>query len=109
MERYFHAGFRATHTDAVAQARATLLRTNAAGYVAACHAVAGVNWLDRLAHIKCPTLILAGALDVGAPVALSEAMAAQIAGSKLVVMPSASHLSVMEQPEEFSRELRAFL
>jgi len=26
-----------------------------------------------------------------------------------VVMPSASHLSVMEQPEEFSRELRAFL
>ena len=108
MERYFHAGFRATHTGAVAQARATLLRTNAAGYVAACHAVAGVNWLDRLAHIKCPTLILAGALDVGAPVALSEAMAAQIAGSKLVVMPSASHLSVMEQPEEFSRELLAF-
>jgi pimeloyl-ACP methyl ester carboxylesterase len=52
---------------------------------------------------------LAGALDVGAPVALSEAMAAQLAGSKLVVMPKASHLSVMEQPEDFSRELQAFL
>jgi 3-oxoadipate enol-lactonase len=109
MERYFHAEFRATQTAAVAHARATLLRTKANGYVAACHAVAGVNWLDLVAHIKCPTLILAGALDVGAPVALSEAMAAQIAGSKLVVMPEASHLSVMEQPEQFARELRAFL
>jgi 3-oxoadipate enol-lactonase len=109
MERYFHAEFRAAQADAVAEARATLLRTKADGYVAACHAVAGVNWLDRLAQIKCPTLILAGALDVGAPVALSEAMAAQIAGSKLVVMPKASHLSVMEQPEDFDRELRAFL
>jgi len=109
MERYFHAEFRAAQTNAVTEARATLLRTKADGYVAACHAVAGVNWLERLAQIQCPTLILAGALDVGAPVVLSEAMAAQIAGSKLVVMPKASHLSVMEQPEDFSRELRAFL
>ena len=109
MERYFHAEFRATQTAAVAQARATLLRTSAAGYAAACHAVAGVNWLGSLDQIRCPTLILAGALDVGAPVALSEAMAAQITGSKLVVMPKASHLSVMEQPEDFSRELQAFL
>jgi 3-oxoadipate enol-lactonase len=109
MERYFHAEFRAAKTDAVAQARATVLRTSAAGYVAACHAVAGVDWLGRLDLIKCPTLILTGALDVGAPVALSEAMASLIAGSKLVVMPHASHLSVMEQPEEFARELTAFL
>jgi 3-oxoadipate enol-lactonase len=109
MERYFHAEFRATQTAAVAQARAMVLRTSAAGYVAACHAVAGVDWLGRLDQIKCPTLILAGALDVGAPVALSEAMAARIAGSKLVVLPKASHLSVAEQPDDFSRELRAFL
>ena len=109
MERYFHAEFRATETAAVADARTTLLRTEPAGYVAACHAVAGVNWLDQLASIQCPTLILAGALDVGAPVALSEAMAARIAGAKLVVMPQASHLSVLEQPVEFAREVGEFL
>ena len=108
MERYFHAEFRATETAAVAKARATLLRTAPAGYVAACHAVAGVNWLDQLAGIQCPTLILAGALDVGAPVALSDAMAAQIPGAKLVVMPKASHLSVLEQPVDFAHELGAF-
>ncbi len=109
MERYFHAEFRASQPAAVAQARATVLRTSATGYVAACHAVAGVDWLGRLNLIKCPSLILAGALDVGAPVALSEAMASRIKGSTLVVMPQASHLSVMEQPVEFCRELRKFL
>jgi 3-oxoadipate enol-lactonase len=109
MERYFHAEFRATEMAVVDQARATVLRTSAAGYVAACHAVAGVDWLARLDLIKCPTLILAGALDVGAPVALSEAMASRIKDSKLVVMQKASHLSVMEQPEDFTRELTAFL
>ncbi len=109
MERYFHAEFRAAEKDAVAEARKALLRTAPAGYVAACHAVAGVNWLGQLAQIKCPTLILAGALDIGAPVALSQAMAEQIQGSRLVVMPKASHLSVLEQPLDFSREVSAFL
>ena len=109
LERYFHAEFRATEPVAVAEVRKTLLRTTPAGYVAACHAVAGVDWLNQLAQIKCPTLILAGALDVGAPVALSEAMAAHISGAKLVVMPKASHLSVLEQPLDFSREVGAFI
>ena len=109
MERYFHAGFRAANPELVAQARRSLLRTQAAGYVAACHAVAGVNWLDRLPQISCPTLILAGALDVGAPVAFSEAISQRIAGSKLEVFDDASHLSVAEQPAQFTRAVREFL
>ncbi len=109
MERYFHAGFRAAHPQAIATARQTLLRTQAAGYLAACHAVAGVNWLDRLPQIGCPTLILAGSLDVGAPVAMSEAMAQRIPGSRLVVFDEASHLSVAEQPALFTQAVRDFL
>ena len=109
MERYFHAEFRAANPELVAQARRSLLRTQAAGYVAACHAVAGVNWLDRLPQISCPTLILAGALDVGAPVAFSEAISQRIAGSKLEVFDDASHLSVAEQPAQFTRAVREFL
>ena len=109
MERYFHAGFRAAHPQAIASARQTLLRTQAAGYVAACHAVASVNWLERLPQVKCPTLVIAGALDVGTPVALSEAMAQRIAGSRLVVFDEASHLSVAEQPQRFMQAVRDFL
>ena len=109
MERYFHTGFRAANPGVIAQARRTLLRTQAAGYVAACHAVAGVDWLARLPQISCPTLILAGALDMGAPVALSEAIAQRIAGAKLVVFDEASHLSVAEQPAQFKQALSKFL
>jgi 3-oxoadipate enol-lactonase len=109
MERYFSADFRARHADAVAGFRATLLRTDPAGYVAACHAVAAVDWLAELPRIACPTLVIAGALDVGAPPAMSQAIAQQIAGSDLQVFDEASHLSVAEQPAQFAQALDSFL
>ena len=109
MERYFHAGFRAANPGVVAEARRSLLRTQAAGYVAACHAVAAVDWLDRLPQVACPTLVIAGMLDVGAPVAFSQAIAQRIAGARLVVFDEASHLSVAEQPAQFKQALREFL
>ena len=109
MERYFHPGFRAANPGVIAEARRSLLRTQAAGYVAACHAVAAVDWLDRLPQVACPTLVIAGKLDVGAPVAFSEAIAQRIAGAKLVVFDEASHLSVAEQPALFARAVREFL
>ena len=109
LERYFSAAFRTTQTEAVAATRATLLRCDPVGYAACCQAVGGVNWLDRLNTITCPTLIIAGALDVGAPVAMSQAMAERIKGSELVVFDQASHLSVAEQPAQFAQTLQAFL
>ena len=109
MERYFHAAFRTANPELVAEARRSLLRTQTAGYVAACHAVAAVDWLDRLPQVACPTLVIAGKLDVGAPVAFSEAIAQRIAGSKLVVFDEASHLSVAEQPAQFTQAVRDFL
>ena len=109
MERYFTAAFRAANPDAVATFRHGLLRTDPAGYVGCCHAVANVDWLDALQQVKCPTLIIAGAQDVGAPVAMSQAMAERIPGAQLVVLDAASHLSVAEQPMLFAQHLDQFL
>ena len=109
MERYFTAAFRAANPDAVAAFRRGLLRTDPAGYVGCCHAVANVDWLDALQQVKCPTLIIAGAQDVGAPVAMSQAMAERIPGAQLVVLDAASHLSVAEQPMLFAQHLDQFL
>ena len=109
MERYFTAAFRAAEADVVAGFRATLLRTDAKGYVACCHAVANVDWLERLPELPCPTLVIAGALDVGAPVAMSQAMAERIAGAELLVIDDASHLSVIEQPTLFEQAVTRFL
>lgn len=109
MERYFRAAYHAAHPEALAAFRATLLRTAPAGYVAACHAVANVDWLDRLGEVRCPTLVVAGAQDLGAPVAMSEAIAERIEGAELAVLDEASHLSVVEQPARFGERVGAFL
>ena len=109
MERYFTAAFRAAQADAVAGFRATVLRTDTKGYVACCHAVANVDWLERLRDVRCPTLVIAGAQDVGAPVAMSQAMVERIPGAELVVLDNASHLSVIEQPLPFEQALSRFL
>src|SRR5262249_48858089 len=108
-ERYLHPGFRTSDPQAAARVRATLLRGDPQGYAATCHAVGSVDYLDRLRAISVPTLIVAGALDIGAPPAISPAIHAAIAGSTLVVLNEASHLSVAEQPAEFSSLLRDFL
>ena len=109
IERYFSAGFRASQPDIVAAYRRQLLQTDPAGYAAACPAVRDVDWLDRLASIRCPTLVIAGREDVGAPVALSEAMQQRIPGAELVVIDAAAHLSVVEQPAAFGAAIDRFL
>jgi 3-oxoadipate enol-lactonase len=96
MERYFSVDYRTTHPTELEGFRSRVLRANADGYAASCHAVGGVNWLDRLNQIRCPTLVIAGALDAGAPVAMSEAIVERIAGAELAVFDRASHLSVLD-------------
>ena len=109
IERYFTADYRARQPDAVVGFRSRVLRTDAAGYVACCHAVSAVDWLDQLSQLRCPALIIAGAQDVGAPVAMSQAMAERIPGAELLVFDEASHLSVAEQPTLFAQALQRFL
>jgi 3-oxoadipate enol-lactonase len=56
-----------------------------------------------------PTLIVVGEEDPGTPVAASRVINEKIAGSELVILKSASHLSNVEQPEAFTRALTVFL
>jgi len=109
LQRYLHDAYRASEKEAVEGYRQVLLRADPAGYVASCQAVANVDWLERLAAVKLPTLVIAGALDAGAPPAMSRAMADRIQGAELVVLEDASHLSVAEQPAAFKRLLQDFL
>jgi 3-oxoadipate enol-lactonase len=52
---------------------------------------------------------MVGAEDPGTPVAASQAMHDRIQGSRLVVLPSAAHLSNVEQAEAFNQALHDFL
>jgi 3-oxoadipate enol-lactonase len=109
IERFLHADFRAADPALVLALREQLLRCDPAGYVACCHAVAAVNWLPRLPEIRCPTLVLAGARDLGAPPAMAQAIAEGIPGAQLQVFDNASHLSVYEEPAAFRAALQAFI
>ena len=56
-----------------------------------------------------PTLVIVGEEDVLTPPADAQFLAGGIAGSELVVLPHAGHLSNLETPEVFSAALAQFL
>lgn len=107
--RWFTTPFRGKHPEAVERVRAMIRGTAPAGYIGCCHAIAALDLTDRLGAIRLPTLIIVGENDPGTPVAASQAIRDRIAGSELVVLEAASHLSNVEQPDPFTRALTRFL
>ena len=61
-----------------------------------------------LREIRVPTLVVVGEEDAITPLADAETLQRGIAGSRLAVIPRAGHLSSLENPDEFNRQLRAF-
>jgi 3-oxoadipate enol-lactonase len=64
---------------------------------------------DLLPKIHCPTLVIVGDQDAITPPALSEEMHRAIAGSELMVIPDAGHMSNLEQPAAFNAVVGRFL
>jgi 3-oxoadipate enol-lactonase len=62
-----------------------------------------------LSGITAPTLIIVGEEDLLTPPVESERMHAAIAGSRLVTIPGAGHITNMETPEAFNQAVTAFL
>jgi 3-oxoadipate enol-lactonase len=109
LERWFTPSFLAQNPPEVESIRQQFLATPMNGYVGCSEAIRGLNYLERLSEIKIPTLIMVGEKDPGAPVAAAKAMQQRIAGSELVVLPSAAHLSNVEQAGAFNAALMNFL
>ena len=109
MERWFTPAFLKQNPPLVKLIREQILATSVPGYIGCMEAIRRLNYLDRISEIKAPTLIIVGEDDPGMPVSSAEAMHNQIAGSRLVVLPSARHLSNVEQAEAFNTALLEFL
>lgn len=67
-----------------------------------------VEYTDRLATIKAPTLIICGDHDESDP-SLSRTMHEKIAGSRLVVLPQAGHMGFVDQPNLYIKTIADFL
>jgi 3-oxoadipate enol-lactonase len=109
MERWFTPSFLKQNFKILAVIREQLLATPVPGYIGCAEAIRRLNYLERLSKIKTPTLIMVGEDDPGTPVSASEAIHERISNSKLVILPSARHLSNVEQAEAFNAALLSFL
>jgi 3-oxoadipate enol-lactonase len=108
MERWFTAGFRASHPEVVARAQAMLAGAPPEGYLRCCAAIRDVDLQGDAGRIRVETLVVAGQGDPATPPAQGQALASAIPGARYVELP-ASHLSNQEAPERFSDEVARFL
>ncbi|MFN4088470.1 MAG: 3-oxoadipate enol-lactonase [Alphaproteobacteria bacterium] len=109
IERWFSPGFAAANDTALVPVRDMIRHTPVKGYVGCCHAISKLALTDRIAAIAVPTLIIVGEDDPGTPVAMHVTINEKIAGSELVILPTARHLSNIESVEPFNKALIAFL
>jgi 3-oxoadipate enol-lactonase len=109
LERWFTPPYLACNPPMVDLIRKYILGTPVDGYIGCSEAIRRLDYLDRLHEIKLPTLIMVGEDDPGTPVEASRAMHERIPQSRLVIIPSAAHLSNIEQADGFNRSLMAFL
>jgi 3-oxoadipate enol-lactonase len=65
--------------------------------------------IEEIDRIKVPTLILVGDQDIATVPEKSQRIHERIAGSQLVVIPNAGHMSAIEQPELVTSEIERFL
>lgn len=94
----------------VSQVRQIMVDQDAASIAAALDAMAHrPDSTSGLANIRIPTLIVVGEQDLITPVAEMKKVAGEIAGSKVVVVKGAGHLTTMERPEAMNKAMKEFL
>lgn len=107
MERWFAAPFRAT--PELALWRSMLARTPAAGYIAACRALASGDQTEATRRLRVPALVIAGGADGASPPDLVRATAGLIPGAAFHVIPGAGHLPCVEAPDAWAGLVGPFL
>jgi len=109
LQRWFTSSYLKTNSPAIDPIRKQFLATPVAGFIGCSEAILGLDYIERLSEIQLPSLIIVGEDDPGTPVAASEAIHDRIPNSQLEILPSAAHLSNIEQAELFNACLLRFL
>ena len=87
--------------DALRAGPFTLLR--------AAHDLLSVDAQEELTKIHAPTLLVWGENDTLVPPSVGQILQTKIAGSHLIILKNASHVSMYDQPDQFNRLVEAFL
>lgn len=110
IERWLTPSFRQTLAgQAMAQRLGeVLLRTHPVAYMRTCEAIAHMDLRAGNRRIGLPTLIVAGRQDMATPLAMLQAMAADIANARIAEV-EAAHISAAEVPEEIGVLLHSWI
>ena len=108
-ERWFPASFRERRPDVLDRATRSLLAQDAEFHASIWDMIADLELAAELPRITCPTLVIAGAEDVNAPVQAAELIARLIRGARLEVMAGVGHFPPIQAPQAFNALLRGFL
>ena len=108
LERWFTEPYRKAHPEVIDKVGSWIAATPANGFCGCGAALPTLAATPRLGEIKTPTLVICGEQDMGTPPAMAQTLHAGIAGSELVMIPNAAHLSNMEQPAAFLAAVEKF-
>jgi len=71
-------------------------------------ASAGFNVCENLKSLNIPVLVLVGKKDITTPVWASEMIHEWLPQSELVILPDAGHLTILDHPIEFNKQVISF-
>ncbi len=109
LKRWFTEPFFRRAPGDIEKVRGMILGTGVEGYMACAGAIRDMAQTTMLLAITAPTLVLTGRQDPATTVAHATVLHRVIAGSRLVILEDAAHLSNIEQPQAFNAALRAFI
>ena len=111
LARWFTPGFRQDNAALVREVAEVVSATDRASFAAHRIVLAeGVTGLIRPdPPIRHPTLVMTCENDARSTPAMSRAIAGEIAGAELEVVPDLQHLGLIERPLLFARRIEAFL
>ncbi len=108
VERWFSPAFRAKNPATVAATQKMLEATSPEGYAACCAAVRDFDFREQLGKVRILAVVISGTHDPATPPADGHFLADHIQGARYVEL-NAAHLSNVEDPGSFTREVTAFL
>ena len=100
-----YSGGRAEHRRVAAE---DFRRCGKATFLAGLDELAGLDLRPRLSQVTVPTLVLCGSRD-RVNIRLARELAAGIPAAELQIVPGATHLWNLQQPEAFNRTVATFV
>jgi 3-oxoadipate enol-lactonase len=98
VDRWLTSDYRRDHPEEIARLRRMVVSIDNEGYAACCEAIADMDLRPDLSCIQAPTLVVAGAEDPAVPPERMRELAAEISGSRFVIVPGA-HVPPLEHPD----------